>query len=212
MKSTYRIGTYIIWSVNFSLLKVGIISETLELPNFFWELAWEETWHVQFFPLQHRRLAWLSFWHHPASLSWYRNVMGQGITQRRRKGYWVDHFLELVMHGSKPGLFSTSKNIRKPEAISFLFVLIFYTFSAGHFYRAFCQTKLSSEVTLVLLWRAQWSQRWKWIYLGLRDAVKAANFIMTYITYIILSHHVSPLQLNRHWCVLKKVPMLRSQL
>lgn len=59
------------------------------------------------------------------------------------------------MQGSKPGLFSTSKKIRKPEAVSFHFVLIFYTFPAGLFSRAFCQTKLSGEVTPVLLGRAR---------------------------------------------------------
>lgn len=155
MKSIYRIGTYLIWSVNLPLLEAEIISETLELPDFFWESAWEETWPVQFFPLQHVSLASLPLWHHPASLSWYRNVRGQGITQRRRNGYWVAHFPELVMQGSKPGLFSTSEKIRKPEANSFHFVRIFYTFSAGLFTRAFWQTKLSSEVTPVLLRRAQ---------------------------------------------------------
>ena len=33
-------------------------------------------------------------------------------------------------------------------------------------------------------------------YLGLRDAVKVAEFIMTYTASVILCQHVSPLQLN----------------
>lgn len=142
-----------------------------------------------------RRLVWLPPWHHPTSLSWYRNVMGLEITQRRRNGYWVAHFRELVTQGSKPeGCSQPQKKIRKPEAVSLHFVLIFYTFSLWLSSRAFCQTKLSSKVTLVLLWRAVGPE----VEMDAMTCwpVKAADIIMTYIAYIILCQHVSPLQLN----------------
>lgn len=89
----------------------------------------------------------LPLWHHSVSLSWHRNVIGQGITQGRRDGYWVAHFVKWVVEGSNTGLVTTSNQIRKPGGISFHFVLIFHNFSAGLFSRVFF-----ARQSLVMKW------------------------------------------------------------
>lgn len=118
-----------------ALIKSGhLICESSITPgrNYFWNSR-TATLHVQFFPvlpLQRRRQAWLSLWHHPASLSWYRNVMDY-----TEKNKWLlsSLFSGASDEGIKTRAVHNLKNIRKPEDISFNFALIFYTFSEGFF-------------------------------------------------------------------------------
>lgn len=57
---------------------------TVFLFLFFWESALEEIWHVQFFPLQHKWLAWLPLWNHPTSLSHYKNTVGLEFKEKKK--------------------------------------------------------------------------------------------------------------------------------
>lgn len=103
-----------------------------------------------------------------------------------------------MQRSKKKRLVLNLKQISKPEAISFYFVLIFYTSSDKLFSRAFCQTRLSCEMISGFLWRTQQGQQWKWGngYSRLQDAIKAAVSTMTCVAYTILSQQAFPLQLN----------------
>lgn len=160
--STYSIRKYVIWSVNLPLLQARIIFETLQLPDFYWELSWEETRHVHFFPCAVHKTGFVASLTSSSLLKLVQKCHSQRNPTERINNYWVVCFLAVVMQGSKTRAVLNMKRRLGSLKLPKLFLLIFHTFSAGLFSRVFCQTKLSSEVT-PMLWRTQWGQRGKWI-------------------------------------------------
>lgn len=202
MKTTYRIGTYIIWSVNLPLLKEEITSETLELPDFLWEPAWEgDLAHTALPPAAQKT----GFVAPLASSSLLKLVQKRhGLRTHTEKKKWLlsSPFSRASDAGTKNRavLNLKQKNIRKTEAIYFHFVLIFYTLSAGLCFRVFARQSLAVK-WLQYCCEEHSGPRGGNRHLGLWNAVKAADFIMTYTAYIILCHHVSPLQMNFYFHV-----------